>query len=1162
MSFTGNTPSFISALIANIEIDSDVQYFGDKDTDGSYRVIRDSGYLKVELRTGGIWVLQFNFDPATNTLDNLSDVDTTYPTLNNDVLSFDSGLNVWKPRTLDIPSLDDISNVNAGAPDDGDVLTYDTGAGEWIAQAPSGGGGGSSLDILNDYSTPLNVSIENPLPVSNADNKYVYFNTPNADSESFAKQGSLLVIYANNATFGNGIYLITSLSETRSFTSTDAINWTVSALPAAFNGVAFGNGVFVAFANTVPYTSTDGINWTVRTNATTVSPIECVYHNGLFVAVGSSSTASIKVVTSPDGITWTGRTTPNFSFRSIASSGTTLVATFDDTTTLQNIATSPDGITWTTRTGADFENLAVTFGNGIFVAAGFGLSTSTDGITWTRTFSSYAVARGLTFGNGIFVASVNGVSTTSMQSILTSTDGVHWKEFNLDYGDNRPPAVFIQTLQPSRQIRFANGLFFASPDKAGGIIYKSTDAVNWSVAYGFNYDIDYSPSLVPHNPFCSIYAGGKYVSMSAYSVVNDVAVSSDGINWSSASTGFNNQWKSIAYGAGVYVAVSNVGQKIAYSPNGINWTAASFSNSNYWNSVTYGAGVFVVVGGGSSNDLVMTSTDGITWTNRSVPTSRTYTSIIFGNGTFLALSPTPVSGLGSAMTSTDGITWTNINLGSPRSLYSYTNAKYVNGFFYLMNQVYPNNNVLRLIRSPDLVTWTSCNPAQTGMRVNDIEFGNGVYIVVAFSPNSVTQRVLSSTDGITFNATSYGLNQLWVKNIIFDGSNFLMPATRGGGLYADNIGSIVVTSTGSSFSYRYTAGEYFASDAVEFNGKYYVVCGSSPSSNSSILVSDDGINWTVVNPSVNSEWKGIATNGEILVVVGSSGTNRVMTSPDGITWTGRVASSASAWKAVTFGNGLFVAIAETATTNIMTSPDGITWTARTSGEGSAGGLSSITFGNGVFVAAPINTRLYTSLDGITWTLRTLSAAGVVRSVSYIEHLNTYLAATGSISFYESTNGTTWTTRSNALPQSVYEFIGIKSRRVLLGVGFNSIIHSLVQSYVFASLAWIQNNTDYEVIPNNCYFSDSKQQLVTLSLQRDAVIKTKRFSNVEIEDGNTEGQEYTLINTYKTNVSNLYRPVFTRESNSKYESYESKVFLAGDSLKVRWDDINKEWRIID
>lgn len=52
-------------------------------------------------------------------------------------------------------ALDDIDDVDAAAPSDGDVLTWDSGDGEWQAKPASGSGGGS--DVL-DVETPANVS--------------------------------------------------------------------------------------------------------------------------------------------------------------------------------------------------------------------------------------------------------------------------------------------------------------------------------------------------------------------------------------------------------------------------------------------------------------------------------------------------------------------------------------------------------------------------------------------------------------------------------------------------------------------------------------------------------------------------------------------------------------------------------------------------------------------------------------------------------------------------------------------------------------------------------------------------------------------------------------------------------------------------------------------
>jgi hypothetical protein len=51
-------------------------------------------------------------------------------------------------------ALDDHTDVNAPTPADGDVLTWDNTAGEWVPAAPPGSGGSIALDALSDVNAP------------------------------------------------------------------------------------------------------------------------------------------------------------------------------------------------------------------------------------------------------------------------------------------------------------------------------------------------------------------------------------------------------------------------------------------------------------------------------------------------------------------------------------------------------------------------------------------------------------------------------------------------------------------------------------------------------------------------------------------------------------------------------------------------------------------------------------------------------------------------------------------------------------------------------------------------------------------------------------------------------------------------------------------------
>ena len=73
------------------------------------------------------------------------------------------------------------------------------------------------------------------------------------------------------------------------------------------------------------------------------------------------------------------------------------------------------------------------------------------------------------------------------------------------------------------------------------------------------------------------------------------------------------------------------------SPDGTTWTARSAAEANQWRSVMYGNGVFVAVSQNGTN-RVMTSPDGTTWTARSAAEATTWVGVTYGNGVFVAVA--------------------------------------------------------------------------------------------------------------------------------------------------------------------------------------------------------------------------------------------------------------------------------------------------------------------------------------------------------------------------------------------------------------------------------------------------------------------------------------------------------------------------------------------
>ena len=115
-------------------------------------------------------------------------------------------------------------------------------------------------------------------------------------------------------------------------------------------------------------------------------------------------------------------------------------------------------------------------------------------------------------------------------------------------------------------------------------------------------------------------------------------------------------WTKIVYGRGRWVAISSGGTVAAYSINGgVDWTASGtgLPSSSNWNSVTWGNNRFVAVSN-TSGTAAAYSFDGATWAASTLPATAQWTDITYGQGVFFAVSQTA-----QAASSEDGIVWTS-----------------------------------------------------------------------------------------------------------------------------------------------------------------------------------------------------------------------------------------------------------------------------------------------------------------------------------------------------------------------------------------------------------------------------------------------------------------------------------------------------------------------
>jgi len=309
---------------------------------------------------------------------------------------------------------------------------------------------------------------------------------------------------------------------------------------------------------------------------------------GISGQTSSASSPAVPVAPAHTGATWTSFSLPRSQdWCAIRSNGTRFVALASSSI---YGATSTDGINWTEITlPAGLVNANVAWNGTIWLALsyygantsnGSGVATSTDGITWTaRTKpdnynATHALAaKGSTFAN---------IGTNQGRGFVT-TDGINYTTTS--------PAGKGWWGMGSNQTAFVATTYYG--DATFGY---STDGVSWSYpnsgSYD-NFDIAWNGSV-----FCS----------PAYNS-NKVEISSDGLNWSTATLPSTNTWNGIGSAGSNFVTIATSSSAVATSPDGSTWTARTLPSTGNVQDTSISSlnGVFVAVSYGSSTAYRSTS---------------------------------------------------------------------------------------------------------------------------------------------------------------------------------------------------------------------------------------------------------------------------------------------------------------------------------------------------------------------------------------------------------------------------------------------------------------------------------------------------------------------------------------------------------------------------
>lgn len=226
------------------------------------------------------------------------------------------------------------------------------------------------------------------------------------------------------------------------------------------------------------------------------------------------------------------------------------------------------------------------------------LVLSSDGINWTIPFNNVLpnFIESIAWGKKKWVA-IGFADSESDPEIAYSYDGMNWTNTNY-------------TSSGLNTVASNNTMFVAG---AYGKIATSTDGITWT---------DRNINSLGATAFITgVVWGGNIWVVSYSNVGNGLGWSTDGINWTAATTNafLNNTPAGVVYNGTLFLAWESGGNRLAYSKNGKNWIGAIIPsvNINSVKDITWNGKYWVVVGGVSdlTQNRVAYTSDLITWYN-------------------------------------------------------------------------------------------------------------------------------------------------------------------------------------------------------------------------------------------------------------------------------------------------------------------------------------------------------------------------------------------------------------------------------------------------------------------------------------------------------------------------------------------------------------------
>lgn len=519
--------------------------------------------------------------------------------------------------------------------------------------------------------------------------------------------------------------------------------------------------------------------------------------------------------------------------------------------------------------------------------------------------------------------------------ILHSPDGSLWTNAK------------INSLNPTHadwsEVRSGGGHFVAvGGDYADGTIASSSDGENWDIRMTGNA-----------NQFASVaYGDGQFVAVAG----TDVFSSPDGTLWKKEAD--SPLFFCLAFGNGIWIGCGRDGKNYA-SDDLSSWRSnASFPNftSNHFQSgITFGNGLFVVVGGypGQSNttsaSVLKSSVDGASWSWGNSADSKHIWGVksdcTYANGKFVAVgSQGQDLGFRDFYTSSDGEVWTRASVSFPHSIQGYlTGVAGAEGRPFVAV-----STAGEILISTDAMEWEHVDPAKREYML-ELGYAESLYVAIAgragyFGGPIGTGILVTSTDA-----------RQWIP-VDPDPEDCPRSFAHGNGCWlvtGDN-GLILRSADGSTWEDRSIAGTTNDLHLVTFHAGRFIAFSKY---RDKIYHSQDGIVWEILDGPPVADIRAVSVFEGKLIGAGENGT--ILASMDGINWEKKNLPEKIYFTDVCVGKGRVILAG---LDHVASSENGIDFSVTDMSDDPKSAPGRIVYSDGWFISDDL--RL--SRDGIHW----------------------------------------------------------------------------------------------------------------------------------------------------------------------------------------------------